>query len=70
MEKVFAGINANFHAPERQWISWIAERAILTSNKSPVDQIYTIISQELLHGETKLTVQVILEIPSDFLRNS
>ena len=50
----------------------IAERAILRNNS--VDQINTFISQELLYGEATfnavLTVQVILEIPPDFPRNS
>ena len=50
MEKVFPDINANFHAPVQQWISWIAERAILIPKNSSVDQINAIISQEILPG--------------------
>ena len=53
---------------------WIAERAILTPKNSSVDHTNAIIFQELLHGEATfypvLTVQVILEIPPDFSRNS
>ena len=52
----------------------IAKRAILTPKNSMVDQLNVIISQELLYGEAALhpvlTVQVILEIPPDFLWNS
>ena len=51
LEKTLPNINANFHAPEQQWISWIAERAMLPPKNSSVDQINVIISQELLPGE-------------------
>ena len=53
---------------------WIAEKVILTPKTASVDEINAIILQELLHWEATLypvlTVQVILEIPPDFPRNS
>ena len=54
MENVFPDINANVHTPEQQWISWIAERAMLTPSNSSVDQINAIISQEQLLGEATI----------------
>ena len=39
VEKIFPDINESFHAPEQQWISWIAERAMLAPRNSSVDQI-------------------------------
>ena len=54
VENVFPDINANFHAPEQQWISWISERAIPTNKNSSVDQISAIISPELLHEEATI----------------
>ena len=51
VEKIFPDIGANFRAPEQQWISWIAERAILTPKNRSVDEINAIVIQDLLPGE-------------------
>ena len=53
---------------------WIAERSMPSPRNSSVDQINSIILQELFHGEATLypalTVQGIIEIPTDLPRNS
>ena len=51
VEKIFPDIGANFRAPEQQWISWIAERAILTPKNRSVDETNAIVIQDLLPGE-------------------